>query len=184
MQVSDQHINQMLQNLPPEQAAQFASIIRGEVEYEVICNTQDVVEEIDVTTLDADGNEQTYKTGKRAGELKVHKEKRIVQAGTNGRVIAHIMTDGQVIPVRDENGFMWLRASRRRTDGELGFECWCGQDSRIAPNEDGIIKADGSQPSREDLLQLATNLEQNPPKYATINGERNVDEFILRKVGN
>jgi hypothetical protein len=57
MQVSDQHINQMLQNLPPEQAAQFASIIRGEVEYEVICNTQDVVEEIDVTTLDADGTD-------------------------------------------------------------------------------------------------------------------------------
>jgi len=184
MQVSDEHINQMLNNLPPDQAAQFASIIKGDVEYEVICNSTDTFEEVDVPTLDENNEPIVFKTGKRKGEVKTHKESQLVQEGTNGRVIAQIMSDGQVIALKDENGFMWLRASRRRTDGELGFECWCGQDTRIAPNEDGIIKADGSQPSREDLMQLATNLEQNPPKYATINGERNVDGFILRKVGN
>lgn len=183
MQVSDEHINKMLQNLPPDQAAQFASIIKGEVEYEVVCNSQDVYEDRDVPTLDDDGNEQHYKTGKNAGALKTHKEKVLVQEGTNGRVIAHIMSDGQVFAIQDENGFMWLRASRRRTDGELGFECWCGQDTRIAPNEDGILKADGSQPTRDDLLAMAAKLEQNPPKYATINGERDVDGFIIRKVG-
>lgn len=183
MQVSDEHINAMLQNLPPDQAAQFASIIKGDVEYEVICNTEDVYEEFDVPTLDDELNEVVYKSGKRKGEVKTHKEKGLVKEGTNGRVIAHIMSDGNVVALKDENGFMWLRASRRRTDGELGFECWCGQDTRIAPNEDGIIKADGSQPTRDDLMQLAHNLEQNPPKYATINGERDVDGFILRKVG-
>jgi hypothetical protein len=51
----------------------------------------------------------------------------------------------------NEDGLMYLRSSRRRTDGELGFECWCGADSRIAPNEDGILKADGSQPSQRRL---------------------------------
>lgn len=184
MQVSDEHINAMLNNLPPDQAAQFASIIKGDVEYEVICNSTDKFEDVEVPTLDDNDEPVIFKTGKRKGEVKTHKESQLVQEGTNGRVIAHIMTDGQVIAVKDENDFMWLRASRRRTDGELGFECWCGQDTRIAPNEDGIIKADGSQPSKEDLLQIASNLEQNPPKYSTINGERNVDGFILRKVGN
>lgn len=183
MQVSEQHINDMLKNLPPDQAAQFASIIKGEVAYEVVCVTPDVFEEQDVPTPDAEGNNQYYKTGKRAGELKTHKEKVLVHEGTNGRVIAQIMTDGQVIATHDENGFMWLRASRRRTDGEFGFECWCGLDTRIAPNEDGILKADGMQPSKEDIMQMAANLERNPPKYATINGERDVDGFILRKVG-
>lgn len=184
MQVSDEHINAMLQNLPPDQAAQFASIIKGEVDYEVICNTEDVYEDVEVDMVDENNQPVLYKTGEKKGQPKKVTERTLVQAGTNGRVIAQIMNDGQVIAVRDENGFMWLRASRRRTDGELGFECWCGQDTRIAPNEDGIIKADGSQPSKEDLLQLASNLEHNPPKYATINGERNVDGFILRKVGN
>lgn len=183
MQVSDEHINAMLQNLPPDQAAQFASIIRGDVEYEVICNTQDVFEERDVPTLDENEQPLFYKTGARKGELKTHKESVLVNSGTNGRVIAQVMTDGQVIAVKDENDFMWLRSSRRRTDGEIGFECWCGQDTRIAPNEDGILKADGSQPSKDDIMQMAANLEQNPPKYATINGERDVDGFILRKVG-
>lgn len=184
MQVSDEHINQMLSNLPPDQAAQFASIIKGDVEYEVICNSEDTFEDVAVPLLDENSNPVMYKSGKHKGEIKTEIQHRLLQEGTNGRVIAHIMTDGQVIAVKDENDFMWLRASRRRTDGELGFECWCGQDTRIAPNEDGIIKADGSQPSRDDLMQLAHNLEQNPPKYATINGERNVDGFILRKVGN
>lgn len=184
MQVSDEHINKMLQNLPPEQAAQFASIIRGEVENEVVCPSEDVFEDRDVLLFDDDEQPIVYKSGDRKGEQKTKKEKVLVQEGCKGRVIAQILTDGQVIPVNQPDGRMFLRSSRRRTDGEIGFECWCGNDTRIAPNEDGILKADGSQPSKEDLLNMAAKLKQNPPKYATINGERDVDGFILRKVGN
>lgn len=184
MQVADEHINKMLQNLPPDQAAQFASIIRGEVDYEVICNTKDQFEDVEIPVLNEDGQPVILKSGSQKGQPKLSIEKKLIKKGTNGRVIAHIMSDGQVIATKDENGFMWLRASRRRTDGELGFECWCGQDTRIALNEYGIIKADGSQPSRDDLLELANKLEHNPPKYATINGERDIDGFIIRKVGN
>lgn len=183
MQVNDQLVNQMLRNLPQDQQNAFAAVLRNEVAYEVVCNTKDVTEERDVPTLDEDGNEQFYKTGARKGELKTHKETVVVQQGTNGRVIAYINNDGSVTPLKDENGVMWLRSSRRRTDGEYGFECWCGQDSRIAPNEDGILKADGSQPTADDILQMAANLKQNPPKYDTIDGERDVDGFIIRKVG-
>lgn len=96
--------------------------------------------------------------------------------------ICHITKEGQVIPTRDSKGNMWLRASRRRTDGEYGFECWCGNDSRIAPNEMGILKANGMQPSRDDILQMAANLEKNPPKYVTIKGERPVDGFSIIEV--
>lgn len=183
MQVNDQLVNQMLRNLPQDQQNQFAAILRNEVAYEVICNTQDVTEEQDVPTLDADGNEQFYKTGERKGQLKTHKETVVVQQGTNGRVIAYINNDGSVTPLKDENGVMWLRSSRRRTDGEYGFECWCGLDSRIAPNEQGILKSDGTQPTKEDLYHMAENLQKSPPKYATINHERDVDGFIIRKVG-
>lgn len=97
--------------------------------------------------------------------------------------ICHITKDGQVIPTRDSKGDIWLRASRKRTDGEIGFECWCGNDSRIAPNEMGILQANGSQPTREDLYQMAANLEKNPPKYVTIKGERPVDGFSIIEMG-
>jgi len=183
MQVSDEHINKMLQNLPPDQAAHFASIIKGEVESEIVCTSQDVYEEQDVPLFDESDVPIVFKTGERKGQQKTKKEKVLVQEGCNGRVIAQLMTDGQIIPVNEADGKMYLRSSRRRTDGEIGFECWCGNDTRIAPNEDGILKADGSQPSKEDLYNMAAKLEQNPPKYATINGERDVDGFILRKVG-
>jgi hypothetical protein len=183
MQVNDQLVNQMLRNLPQDQQNQFASVLRNEVAYEVVCNTTDVTEERDVPTLDESGEKQYFKTGEKAGQVKTHKENVVVQRGTNGRVIAHIMKDGQVVPLKDENGDMWLRSSRRRTDGEYGFECWCGLDSRIAPNEAGILKADGTQPTKEDLYHMAENLQNSPPKYATINHERDVDGFILRKVG-
>lgn len=184
MQVSDEHINKMLQNLPPDQAAQFASIIRGEVESEIVCTSQDTYEEQDVPLFDENEQPVLYKTGKRKGEQKTKKESVLVQEGCKGRVIAQLMTDGQIVPVNDPNGNMYLRSSRRRTDGEIGFECWCGNDTRVASNEDGILKADGSQPTKEDLLNMAAKLEQNPPSYATIKGERDVDGFILRKVGN
>jgi len=183
MQVNDQTVNEMLRKLPQDQQNQFAAILRNEVAYEVVCNTKDQTEEVDVPTLDEDGNKQFYKTGKNKGELKTHKETVVVKQGTNGRVIAQVMNDGSVVPVNDENGFMWLRASRRRTDGEIGFECWCGLDSRIAPNEQGILHDNGNQPTKEDLYHMAENLRKQPPKYATINHERDVDGFILRKVG-
>jgi hypothetical protein len=99
------------------------------------------------------------------------------------RLIAYITQNLQVVPLKHEvdgQPHMYLRASRRRTDGEFGFECWCGQDSRLAANEQGILGAD--QPSKEDLYAMAANLEQNPPQYATMNGERPVDGFNIKEV--
>lgn len=182
MQVNDQLVNQMLRNLPADQQSQMAAILRNEVAFEVVCNTQDQYADVEVPLTDEKGEVVLYKTGDKKGTPRTKIEKQVVKQGTNGRVIALIFNDGSVQPVKDENGFMWLRASRRRTDGEIGFECWCGQDSRIAPNELGVLKADGTQPNKQDIYQMAENLRKQPPKYATINGERDVDGFILREV--
>lgn len=96
--------------------------------------------------------------------------------------IGYINQNKQVTPIKNKDGEMFLRAIRKRTDGEFGFECWCGGDSRIAPNEIGVLKADGTQPSKEDLYSMAENLQKKPPKYATINGERPVDGFTIKEV--
>lgn len=183
MQVNDQIVNQMLRNLPQDQQNQFAAILKNDVAFEVVCNTEDEYRDVEVEMKDDDGNIVLYKTGEKKGQPRMTTEKQLMRQGTKGRVIALIMNDGSVMPTKDENGVMWLRSSRRRTDGEYGFECWCGQDSRIAPNEMGILKADGTQPTKEDLYRMAENLQKQPPKYATINHERDVDGFIIRKVG-
>lgn len=183
MQANDQIINQMLRNLPQDQQNQFAAILRNDVAFEVVCNTDDIFQDAEIPMRDENGEVVLYKTGEKKGQPRMTTERQILRQGTKGRVIALIMNDGSVMPTKDEDGKMWLRSSRRRTDGEYGFECWCGQDSRIAPNEIGILKDDGIQPTKEDIFNMAENLRKQPPKYATINGERDVDGFIIRKVG-
>lgn len=182
MQVNDELVNQMLRSLPADQREQMANILVGEVAYEVIDPTDDVLVDVDVPVLDADGQPAFYKTGKNKGEPKLKKEKQLVQEGGNNRVIAHIMTDGSVVALRDEKGRMWLRSSRRRTDGEWGFQSWSGLDTLLADHEKGIISE--AQPTKDDLFELAKRLDAKPPKYDTINGEKMVDGFIIREVKN
>lgn len=182
MQISDQLVNQMLRNLPQDQQNIMAGILKNDITHEVTCDSQDVYKEVEVPLKDDDDNPVLYKTGEKKGQPKIGKKKVLDREGVKGRVIAYIYRSGQVVPVPTESGFVFLRSSRRRTDGELGFESWCGTDSRIAPNEMGILKANGVQPSKEDLYKMAENLQKQPPKYATINGERHVDGFIIREV--
>lgn len=180
MQVSDELVNKMLLNLPEDQQQQMANILKGEVAYEVICNSEDQYDDRLVQVLDDDGERVYFKSGKKKGQPKTEVKHVLVQEGAKGRVIAHIMTDGTVVPTNDENGKMWLRASRRRMDGEWGFQSWCGTDSLLAEAEKGIIGQ--AQPSKDDLFEIAKRLDDKPPKYATIKGEREVDGFIIREV--
>ncbi len=182
MQVNDQLINQMLRNLPQDQQDVMAGILRQEYAFEVVCNSQDVFADVEVPVLDEDGNQVAYKSGKHKGEPKFTTEKQLIQEGAKGRTIAYITVNGEVVPTKDEQGRMWLRSSRRRTDGEWGFQSWCSTDSILAEHEIGVIGE--AQPSKEDIAQLAQNLAEKPPKYVTINGEREVDGFIIRDVKN
>lgn len=180
MQLTDDIVNKMLMNLPDDQRNQLSSILKGEVAFEVIDPTEDVYEDVEVPVLDEDEQPVLFKSGKRKGEPKTTTEKKLVREGGNGVVIAHIMTDGQVVPLVDEKGRMWLRSSRKRTDGEWGFQSWSGLDTLLAEHEQDIIGE--AQPSKDDILALAQRLDEKPPTYATINGERDVDGFIIREV--
>lgn len=180
MQVNDEIVNQMLMNLPAEHRDMMASILKGEVAFEVIDPTEDTYENVEVPLLDEDDQPVLYKSGKNKGQPKTTTEKRLKQEGANGRVIAHIMTDGSIVPLTDEKGRMWLRSSRMRTDGEWGFQSWSGLDTLLASHELGIIGE--AQPTKADLYQLAEKLNKQPKKYATIKGERHVDGFIIREV--
>lgn len=180
MQVNDELVNRMLRNLPASHREQMASILKAEVAFEVIDPTEDRYQEVEVPVLDENEQPVLYKSGKNKGEPKTTTEQKLVQEGGNGRVIAHIMVDGSVVPLVDEQGRMWLRSSRMRTDGEWGFQSWSGLDSLIASHEAGIIGE--AQPTKEDLYHMAERLQKQPPKYATINGERHVDGFIIREV--
>ena len=74
MQANDQIINQMLRNLPQDQQNQFAAILRNDVAFEVICNTEDQYRDIEVEQKDEDGNAILYKTGEKKGQPKTTTE--------------------------------------------------------------------------------------------------------------
>jgi hypothetical protein len=113
---------------------------------------------------------------------KAAKQVRCLSDICQGRVIAHIHTNGQVVPVRDEDGEMWLRASRSRFDKNLGFECNCGNDSRRAASEMEHLDLVGSAPTRDGLEAIWNKLQANPPRYREIDGRLEVDGFVLEAV--
>lgn len=109
-----------------------------------------------------------------------------------GEVIAYIYSDGvdprgmpqfRVEPIVNADDIMKLRASRKRLDGQLGFQCWCGNDSRIASQEAGSIKHDGLPPDRDGLEEIYRQLQANPAIYAEVDGVKEVDGFSIERVG-
>jgi len=96
-----------------------------------------------------------------------------------GRLIGQILDTGKVNAVAD-NGKTYLRASRHRLDGFMGFECWCGNDSRLAKQEKGHIGA--FAPDKTALQKVWENLNFKPSDYPVVNGEQNIDGFILKEM--
>ena len=111
--------------------------------------------------------------------------------GCKGNVIAYLYIDGtdsrgrikyHVEPAIAPDRSMKLRSSRVRLDGQIGFECWCGQDSRIAKHEAGILSPIWIPPTRDDLVKIATRLRDDKPYYPEINGVKEVDGFQFERV--
>lgn len=96
-----------------------------------------------------------------------------------GRTIAHILDNGRVNAVADK-GKTYMRAYRHRLDGFMGFECWCGNDSRIAIQEKGHIGA--FAPDKTALQKVWEKVNGKPSDYAVINGVQEIDGFTLRGV--
>ena len=73
-----------------------------------------------------------------------------------------------------------LLGSRPRLDGQLGIQCACMNDSRLAESEEGIIGQ--FPPSKEDLEIVYNNLKKKPAHYTEKSGKLEVDKFIIEKV--
>lgn len=97
-----------------------------------------------------------------------------------GRVIGHVLDNGNVTAITDKKGQTFLRAWRNRLDGFLGFECWCGNDSRLAPQEKGHIGANA--PTKSDLQKVWEKVNGKPSDYKTVKGEQNIDGFVIKEI--
>lgn len=182
MQVANKAIEEMLRNADPQSRQVMANILTGKIVANIFCLSTDVKETRDVPTLDADGNEQRYKTGKQKGEVKTHKEDVIVRKGCNGRHIGHVYDNGRAEPIRDEDGNFYLRATRKRLDGAIGVECWCGNDSRISAQEAGDLKFDGQPPSKQGLESIFKKIQKNPTVVEIKNGRTEIDGFAFEEL--
>jgi hypothetical protein len=107
-----------------------------------------------------------------------------------GEVIGYFYPDGvddngrpkyRVEPVTVD-GKMKLRSVRKRLDGHYGFQCWCGQDSRLAAPEQDSIGYDGQPPTRQGLEDIYARLQKKPAHYPEVNGARDVDGFSIERV--
>ena len=97
-----------------------------------------------------------------------------------GRIMGHLNKQGEVVPYTNKVGKMYLRASRKRLDGYMGFECWCGNDSRLAEHEKGIITA--AMPKKTDLEKVWDRLQSKPTNYKEKNGKINIDNFLIETI--
>lgn len=103
-----------------------------------------------------------------------------------GRVIAVIYDNGRIHPIAspDKKGVdvLWLRSSRNRLDGGIGFECWCGNDSRLSEEEKPHIDYNGNPPTKSGLMEIYEATSGNKDKYPWRNGTREIDGFIIEGV--
>lgn len=108
-----------------------------------------------------------------------------------GRIIAQIYRNGKVeatlFPDTQGNEVMFLFASRDRLDGFKGFECRCGNDSRLAKQEQGHIQHQKHQRqtgiSKQKLIEIGEEIEKNPSEYPKVNGSQEIDGFVIEDVG-
>lgn len=115
------------------------------------------------------------------------------EGACKGEIIAYIYADGINQSTRQPqsrvepatvDGLMKLRASRKRLDGELGFQCWCGNDSRISPYEAGDLTYDGQPPTKSGLEAIWSRLQKNSPSYNEVDGIKTVDGFSIERVSS
>lgn len=115
---------------------------------------------------------------------KVVKQVHCQSKSCQGTVIANIYVDGHIEGVNTFNKegrlVSGLFGSRPRLDGQMGFQCACLNDSRLAEAEDGIITE--KVPTKEDLDKVYKNLQKNPKPYQEKSGKLEVDGFIIETI--
>lgn len=85
-------------------------------------------------------------------------------------------------PIREDDGKMYIRSWRPRLDGQFGFLCWCGNDTRISKHEEGEFDHKGRQPDKAGYEKIFNRLQVSPPGYTERNGKTLVDGFRLEAI--
>lgn len=89
--------------------------------------------------------------------------------------IVNVSPAGKIIGYEEERGIM---AARMRLDGELGFQCMCGNDSRLAEAERGIVK--GTRPSKSDVAEIYRRMKAKPTKVSKSGSQKRCDGFTTK----
>lgn len=191
MQVAQNVIKDMLGKIEdPKLREVYGSIISGQVIAQVRCMSEDIVETRTFPLFDEDNAPILFKSGKRKGEQKTEDKKIVVRTGCAGRVIAYIDESRRVDetePVANANEFYnghyssGLEGSRVRLDGQLGFRCYCGNNSVLCEEEKGVITP--ARPTSDDLQKIADRLSRRKGnEYMPNKGKTNIDGFIIEEL--
>lgn len=191
MKAQQNVVKDMLKNIGDPKLRQFyGSIIAGTITAEVRCMSEDVYEDVPMPVLDKEGNPTFYKSGEKEGQPKTKKQSMLVREGCKGRVIATIDDQGRVDetePLPNDNAFFrgvyksGLEGSRLRLDGQRGFRCYCGNNSILCEEEQGVITP--SRPSRADIEKIAERLsKRNGNIYLPKNGKTEIDGFVIEEI--
>ena len=99
-----------------------------------------------------------------------------------GRHIADIYSDGKIEPVVDAKGIMWLFAYRPRLDGYFGFQCACGNDSRLCTQEKGVRGIEKNHVTPNEVKLVLGRVKKAPVVYEEKDGVQVVDNFIIKRL--
>ncbi len=182
MQVANKAIEEMLKNADPQSRKVMANILTGKVVARIYCLSEDITATREVPVLDENDQPVLYKSGKNKGKPKTATESYIEREGCKGRLIGEIYDNGRAESIADKDGNHWLRATRKRLDGAIGCECWCGQDSRISAQEAGDLKFDGQPPTKQGLESIFKKIEKNPTTVEIKNGRAVCDGFAFEEL--
>ncbi len=159
MPVQDNVVADMLRNLPPAQQQAYGDIINGNVTHFVKCDS-DYCKGAVIGHIMQDGRVVEAK-------LKTPTQKEL-KGAEKAKISYGLYTSG-------------LEGSRQRLDGNWGFRCYCGNNSILAEQEQGIITA--GAPTQKDIFKIADNLQRKPTKVTQSGGKLSVDGFTVEQVG-
>lgn len=175
MNVSNTQIQELFRAIPdPKLREQLSGIVNSTAVKAVYCTSEDLLGTITEPVLDKKG-----KPVVKDGVAKTKEVEGVIKEGCKGRLIAYIMNTGKVQAV-SEGDKTYLRSSRHRFDGFMGFECWCGNDSRLAPQEKGYIGANA--PDKTALQKVWEKVNNKPSQYPVIKGSQKIDGFEIREI--
>lgn len=98
-----------------------------------------------------------------------------------GRTIGKVYKSGRIEATLIE-GEAWLSSWRPRLDGFIGFQCNCGNDSRLADAEKDVAGVQQGVIDRGTLEQIYAKLSAKTPSYPETPEGQIIDGFLIERV--